>query len=425
MHSGTAFTVGDRGAPPHAADPSDADTDEAREPFAVELGTAAAFRGGFAVGALTLTGQPHAQIALVDPDGGHGRSVDLGPTHGGQAAPHVAARGDHVVVVVPDSDASGREFKLAAIRDAPTAATLVWGAERPAGGAGSEVFAIELNDARGVVAWDSVDRAQHGAIHAMSFALDDVSKAGPTRTLSPEHTDAQSPALALRPGGFWLAWIAAPVEKPATKGLSAKDSDDSDASARRVEIMPLDAEGTASATPIAVTPHESRVLAYDIAPLPGGGALVGWRDDGATPGVEDDAVRLTAVLPDGSVQQSELSATRALAGVPALIPDVEASDKLAPLWVSVESGAGVTLFGAANATAAPIDALSPDPLIGRADVLAVAAGRTLIARPVRLAVELSVLECRPGPPPNAAPAASSAAPPTDEDDPGSLEVPLR
>jgi hypothetical protein len=416
--------VGDRGAAPQAREPADADTDEAREPFAVELGTAAAFRGGFAVGALTLAGQPRAQVALVDREGGHGRSVDLGPTHGGQAAPHVAAHGDRLIVVVPDSDASGREFKLAAIRDVSASATVAWGAERPAGGAGSEVFAVEVNDTRGVVVWDSVDRAERGVIHAMGFPLDDLSKAAPTRVVSPEHTDAQNPALALRPGGFWLAWIAAPVDQPAHRAPTFHDAE-LEAPGGRVEIVPVDADGAPSAPPIAVTPRGSRVLAYDLAPLPGGGALVGWREEGTTPGVEDGAVRLTAVLPDGSVQQSELSATRAAAGVPALISDAEARDPLAPLWVSVDNGAGVTLFGAANASAAPIDTLGPEPAIGPADVLAVAGGRTLVARPVHRVVELGVLECRPGPVPNPAQAASSAAPSADDSDLGPLEVPLR
>src|SRR5690606_32931263 len=131
----------------------------------------------------------------------------------------------------------------------------------------------------------------------------------------------EAPALIPRPDGFWLAWISralAQPKKPAPK-TGGKKPDDKAADAgppaddpvvdlghRWLRIAPLDENNALAGEPHDVTPRDTHVLVFDLAPLPGSGALLAWRDDHSTPGIEGGAVHVARIAPGGSIERSAI-----------------------------------------------------------------------------------------------------------------------
>jgi hypothetical protein len=403
------YAIGETGAA--APDPDDDAGDDVAMPFAVEIGSAVGYAGGFAVAFLRPQGGgTGAAVALVDADGGNGRIVDLGRRYGDVDPPELASYGSELVAGMPSGDVSGTALRLVAIRGAPDHPSVVWGPRVSQGNHESQVFGIELGPERGLLAWDDLDKlSQHGVIRASSFARDDVAHAGPARVISPKDEDVEAPHLARRPGGFWVAWIR--HEKPKKKGKSAPPSAAASAAGpqplvelgyRALEVMPLDEQAVPAGDPKPITPPRSHVLVFDLAPAPGGGAFLAWRDDEAAPGEESRIVHLALVGADGSVHAHVIDDERVGAGVPTLLVDpAPAKTDRQAAWLALAGVRDKTRLVALDAGGDLLDDLGTEPLIERTDPLALDAGHLLLATPRRLAMDLSVVSCRPGPPPSA------------------------
>lgn len=384
--------------------------DDIAMPFSVEIGSAVGYSGGFAVSFLRPQGGgTGAAVALVDADAAHARIVDLGRRYGDVDPPALAARGSLLVAGMPSGDVNETALRLIAIRNAAEHPKVVWGPRFSQGNEESQVFGIQLGVERGLLVWDDVDRAtQRGVIRATSFARDDVAHATPARVVSPKNEDVEAPHLALRPGGFWVAWIR--HEKSDKKARASTAPSAASASAappplvalgyRALEVMPLDEQGLPAGNVVPVTPPHSHVLVFDLSPAPGGGAFVAWRDDEAAPGEESRIVHWARIGADGSVHAQVINDARVGAGVPTLLVDraPAKTDKQAA-WLALAGVRDKTRLVALDANGDLLDDLGTEPLIARAEPLVLSAGRLLLATPRGLAMDLSVVSCRPGPRP--------------------------
>lgn len=371
------------------------DEDEVPDPFAVELGPARADAEGFIVGALrSLKGQSHAFVALVVPDASAGRWLDLGAVHGDPDPPLVAVHAADLLVVTPDTDAGGGMLKIAVVRDARSAPQLHWGAE-VSGVRRDSTFALEVSGNHALLAYAA---EVAGKIRVYGALLDPQA---PAQKLTPEPlsaagADVDSPRLALRPGGYWLAVARAldtPKPKPKPKPSdSSTDLAEGDAlldiGARRIELTQLDARGKAVSSALVVTTPGARPMSFDLAAAADGSAYVSFRGDDSTPGADAGALELVHVKPDGSFEKVALSGELSGTGTPSLL--VDGSDPKR-IWLSAAGEQGKTTFGLIQDR--PL--LSPDPLVRGAELIAARDGRLLVARSKGTAADLSLIECGP------------------------------
>ncbi|MBS2017166.1 MAG: hypothetical protein JST00_30050 [Deltaproteobacteria bacterium] len=85
-----------------------------------------------------------------------------------------------------------------------------------------------------------------------------------SRVASPESSDAESPRLLPRRGGFWLAWLARRPEPREDGGVRAEGPGEHRAF-RWVEIVALDAKGEATSPVKRVSPERGRVVSFELA----------------------------------------------------------------------------------------------------------------------------------------------------------------
>ena len=131
----------------------------------------------------------------------------------------------------------------------------------------STVFDVAWSDGRGLAAWDE------DAPNKPDAALPSISDRGyvkvqglggpesKPRVASPETSDADSPQLVSRPGGYWLAWLARRVEE-APSGVEGPGEDKD---FRWVEAVMLDARGEPQGPVRRVSSERGRAVAFDMA----------------------------------------------------------------------------------------------------------------------------------------------------------------
>ena len=98
---------------------------------------------------------------------------------------------------------------------------------------------------------------------------------------------------------------------------------------------------------------------------------------------------LSEVSADGSVHEERLDDDEIGAGAPVLL--VDATAKLPEPWLSVSSPSDATRLGRARGQRTVLES---DPLLGRAEVIAVGSGHFLTQRGRGRSVELSALDCQ-------------------------------
>ncbi|MEZ4375054.1 MAG: hypothetical protein R3B07_29855 [Polyangiaceae bacterium] len=388
---GASFVIGK----PSAAKPEE---DQALDlPFAVELGRAEALDAGFLVTALrSVGGESHAMLASLNRDASGGRLVELGRVHGDVDPPLIAAGKDRVFVGVADHDASAAIVRLASISKADTDPQITWGALPQIGSDESEVFDLALGKERGVLAYDDYRKSDgHSSVWTLTFGLDDPSKVTPPRVVSLKGQDVEAPKLALRPGGFWLAWIAhsklAAPSKPDEKNIDLESL--VELGTRWLELVKLDENGVREGDPLKVSPSEGHVLVFSLMSAPDGSAWLAWRDDATSPGVERRAVLLARVDASGGKTDLKIEDERVGAGVPNLLAVSPATKQAA--WLGLGTASDRTSFLALGPDFKPVEDLDNDPLVGPAELLAAKNDQILLGKPRGLASELSVVRCAP------------------------------
>ncbi|MEI9938530.1 MAG: hypothetical protein WDO69_15035 [Pseudomonadota bacterium] len=394
------FRIGEL-APPRRAAPSDPedggpdDDDEVPDPYAVELGPARADAEGFTLSALRSTkGQTHALIALVgaDADAASGKLIDLGVVHGDPDPPLFAALGKDLLLVTPDTDAGGGMLRVGVLRDPRASARVSWGQEIT-GVRRDSTFALEASGDRALLAYAA---EVLGKIRVFGVLLEpnNLKQKLTPEPLSAAGADVDSPRLALRIGGYWLA-VARSLDAPKTKPKSppndggpdlAEGDSLLDIGTRRIEVSKLDAQGKAISSALVVTAAGARPMSFELASAADGSAYVGFRSDDTTPGAAGGALQLVHVKLDGSFEKLELSGESNGTGTPSFLIDASMPDKL---WLTAAGENGATFFG----TVAARSVLAGDSVVRGGDLIAARDGKLLLARAKGTAAELSLLSC--------------------------------
>jgi len=378
------------------SDPEDGgpdDEDEVPDPYAVELGPARADADGFTLSALrSVKGQTHALIAVVGADAASGKLIDLGVVHGDPDPPLFAAQGKDLLLVVPDTDAGGGMLRVGVLRDPRAGAQVSFGPEIT-GVRRDSTFALEASGERALLAYAA--EAQ-GKIRVFGVQLDanNLKQKLVPEPLSAPGADVDSPRLAVRNGGYWLA-VARSLDAPKNKPKSplndagpvlAEGDSLLDIGTRRIEVTKLDAQGKAISSALVVTAPGARPMSFELAGAADGSAYIGFRGDDTTPGAAGGALQLVHVKLDGSFQKLELSGESNGTGTPSFLSDGSAQGVL---WLTTAGENGATFFGAVRERSA----LAGDSVVRGGDLIAAREGKLLLARAKGTAAELSLLTC--------------------------------
>jgi hypothetical protein len=389
------FRIGEL-ATARAGDPDDGgpdDDDEVPDPYAVELGPARADSEGFTLSALrSVKRQTHALIAVVAADAASGKLIDLGVVHGDPDPPLFAAHGQDLVLVTPDTDAGGGMLRVGLLREPRGSAIVSWGPEIT-GVRRDSTFALEASGERALLAY-AAEAA--GKIRVFGVLIEPNN---PKQKLTPEPlsaagADVDSPRLALRSGGYWLAVarsLDASKSKPKSPqtdaGAVLEDGDSLlDIGTRRIEVTKLDAQGKPSSSALVVTAPGARPMSFELAAAADGSAYVGFRVDDTTPGAAGGALSLVHVKLDGSFQKLELSGESNGTGSPSFLSD---GSTPGALWLTAAGENGATFFGRVGERTA----LAGDSVVRGGDLIAAREGKLLLARSKGTAAEFSLLTC--------------------------------
>jgi len=382
---------------PRTNDPEDGgpdDDDEVPDPYAVELGPARADEEGFTLSALrSVKRQTHALIAVVAPDAASGKLIDLGVVHGDPDPPLFVAGGKDLWLVTPDTDAGGGMLRVGVIRDPRGSAHLSWGPEIT-GVRRDSTFALEAaGGGHALLAYAAEVAGKIGVFGVLLEPNNPKQKLTP-EPLSAPGADVDSPRLAVRNGGYWLA-VARALDAP--KGKPKATSSDAgpgvveeesllDIGTRRIEVTKLDAQGKAVSSALVVTAPGARPMSFELASGADSSAYIGFRADDSTPGAAGGALQLVHVKLDGSFEKLELSGETNGTGTPSLLRDASAPGGL---WLSAAGENGGTIFGRVRDKSA----LAGDSLVRGGDLIAAREGKLLLARAKGTAAELSLLVC--------------------------------
>jgi hypothetical protein len=361
------------------------DEDDATLPFAPHLGEAVALSGYFAVaGQRPGGGGTEDVIALVTDDGRSGRVVSLGRVYGDVDPPVLSARGAEILLAIPDSDAKGGTLKLSILgvtADPPRPLGEITGVEHAAGSAAAL-------GANGALVVYGVGHGAKRMLRASPFATAEKTESVASFTL--EGTEgAELPALAVRPDGFWLAWVA---ERDAPDaGPAGEDEALVVQGARVLTVMPLDRAGKPNGRPRAIGGNTAHVVGFDAVGQADGSLDLAWREDDTSPGADRGDVQTARVALDGSVKTGRVEADDLAGGVPQLLLEPTGGRT----WLALRSTRDTARLGVLAGAGLSVEGLADDPGLGSGDVLAAAAGRLLVGRYRNGALELVVTSCRP------------------------------
>jgi hypothetical protein len=308
--------------------------------------------------------------------------------------PLLAVRSGRVLAAMADMDAGGGMLRLTELdpgADKAQGELSITGVDHDAGSA------VAASAGGALVVFGA--KAKHGTV-LKAQALDPAKLAalGSVAEL-PDSADAESPALFVRAGGYWLAWIAqqeladAGVRRDARTDGGVNDDDGPlvDAGPRVLMALPLDAAGKPVGAARAVSGARAHVVGFAAAPLPDAALALTWREEDAAPGVESGPPELARLSLDGAVQHTKVEDEELSAGLPALLPDTKEGGRV---WMALDSVSEGTRVGLLAPTGLALETLIGDRELRGADLLAAGAGKLLVGRNRGRAIELGVIECR-------------------------------
>ncbi|HRI66891.1 MAG TPA: hypothetical protein PK156_21740 [Polyangium sp.] len=388
--SSEAFVVGDKptsrarvdaGATnPGELPPDDADEEfDELAPFAVELGRGAVVNDGFVVGALRDgDGGSFAMVTRIGADGRNGKTVKLGRSRGDFDAPTVTGYKDAVLAAMLEPNAGGRAIRVAKV----VGDQVTWGPEVSEGRDESLAVDLATSGDHAVLVWDDVTKdGKRTHVMLESFDPQTMKSEGDARPISSPKNDAEVPRLTVRPGGYWLAYVAvgeAKKPKDEDTGLGGEAIQP-----RWIEVVPLDEKGQPVGLPRAVTPKEGHALAFDVEASEDGSVIVAYRDDDTPSGSTGGKVMTVWVRLSGLGEAQLVTEEGTSTGVPDLLPG----------WMAIASLSGATRIGPLSAKGEILGELRREPELGNGEVLAGTRASLLVARPAGKAMKLSVLEC--------------------------------
>ena len=300
--------------------------------------------------------------------------VDLGPAYGDAPPPRPIARGEELYAVAYGrTTTTGTTATRDLIVSKIVAGKAVPVATLPRKLNESLAFDAALGEKGGLLAWDEDVAPVRGVIRVAVFSADKPA----SRIASPETSDAESPRIAARPGGYWLVWIARTPEPVRDGGGHELEGPGEDRTYAWLELVALDEAGAPARAVQRVTPAKGHVGAFDLAARNGGADLdiLARDDEEARDGaggrlvvhsVHDQTIATQLVVPEGVGR-----------GIPDLLPPwlvfFDATDHIRLLSFAA---AAIPMAGAMKAAPA-----SAEPALEGARPLAVTPAGLLAAFP--------------------------------------------
>ena len=383
-------------------------------PFSVELGSGVLTDGRYAVS--YLRGQS-AQITVLSEQLQQVQHIDLGKLHGDPPPPRLAADGKALLIAAPTSDAGGGALQL--MRWA--AGELTRGANLHEDDDESKAFDLSLSGDTALLTWDAWNEGRAASqILAVTVDPHEPNLVSSPVVLSGDSTDAESPRVVPRQGGFVLGWIAngaqqrppaaevAPVP-PATTGRTvtgtATDVEQAEHlhavgdRARWIELLPLDARGSPVGAPLKVGGATSQVVGFDLTSGDDGSILVTWLEQRSVVGVEGGMVFVAKVDASGQVQTHSVRDSELGAGLPQFVTDAaqnSAGGTQQPrvAWLAAVDVRERLLLGALSRLPPDPETLEGESALQNASIVTRSGDRVLVARPRGRDLELSLVGCK-------------------------------
>jgi hypothetical protein len=243
------------------------------------VGDAAIGPGGLLVGVVRSEGGKRVGVVVrASLDLATSTVIDVGPAFGDDPPPSPRYAGERPYVAflsrqTTDGGSRVRMLSVAPLGDGalgPVEATVLQQADE------STAFDVAwTGDGAALAAWDEdapsrLDGGIPGVPDRGLVKVQTLSVAGspvappkdnpPRRVASPDTSDAESPRLVARPGGFWLAWLARRAEDD---GHTVEAPGEKRAF-RWVEAVALDARGEPAGPVRRVSPTSGRAAAFDL-----------------------------------------------------------------------------------------------------------------------------------------------------------------
>ena len=346
--------------------------------FGVEVGQAVATAEGFAVGALRPTSKGMAAVVLLlDAEAGHPSVVQMALALGDTPPPRVAARNDLVVAALLEAGASGRHLRLGRLEKGAVA----WGPTFDQGRDESLAFDVAIGETRAIAVWDDDEtKPDRGVVRLSTFVAKSLSAPTVARTITLPQTDAESPRVVPRPGGFWLVYVARRPEKTDENAREQAEAPEH----RWLEAIPLDENGAGQGLPRRLTPESGHVLTFSLAEGSDGTAVVVYRDDDLPSGGGGGVLARVLLRGDGASSAQVLADSDLGAGVPALLPG----------WLAIADVSSATRLARIDQKGDLVSALEREPVFGTGAPIAARGSSLLVVKPVGRAVRLFVTDCK-------------------------------
>jgi hypothetical protein len=258
---------------------------------------------------------------------------------------------------------------------------VIWGPTFDQGRDESMAFDVAIGESRAVAVWDDDEtKPDHGVIRLASFVAATLGAPSKIRSVTLPQTDAESPRIVARPGGFWLVYVARRPEKTDENAREQAEI----AENRWLEALPLDENGSPQGLPRRLTSESGHVLTYALGEGENGAAVIVYRDDDLPSGGSGGVLAKIVLKADGPTAATPLADADLGAGVPSLLPG----------WLAVADVSAETRLGRIDRAGSLEGKLEREPVLGLGAPVAARGDDLLVQRPVGRAVRLFVTSCK-------------------------------
>jgi hypothetical protein len=274
-----------------------------------------------------------------------------------------------------------------------TGPDVIWGPEVSEGHDDSLAVDLAVSKSHAVLVWDDVrgtsDDVRKSNVMLASFDVPTMRSLTPARPVSGPKSDAGSPRVVQRPGGYWLAYLARGQDESKKKPPASGEDEQDDTPQGEailpgwVEVVPLDENGIPTAAPRPVTPKKGYAVSFDLQLAEAGGALVLVRDDDTPLGASGGKLSVVLVSQGGISDARIVSEESESTGIPTLLRG----------FLAVATGTGATQIAALGPRGELLDPLAKEPSLGTGQPIASTNDRILWARPQGKGMAFSVLRC--------------------------------
>jgi hypothetical protein len=367
-----------------------------------EVGEGTATNGGFAVGLLRKdAGETVGSVAVVDRALGGVTFADVAAPYADAPPPLPFLIGGDVYAAffsrdrTPSSTSVKLPRDLSIYRIADGKGTRL--IDVPQQRDDSLAFDVATGSGGAALVWDEDAIGNERGDIKLAVLSPDAKAIASSRIVSPDGTDAESPRIVARRGGFWIVWVASRLEYP-DAGLWPGEAIERPAEERRfkwLELQLVDDHGAAVGGAKRLTSQSGRVALFDLAARPDAPDvldILARDDDETSEAVGARIVRITVTgdKPDPPIAIVGDGVGR---GVPDLLPG--GAGGVPAAWLSYSNVHDASILVPLGPTRTPLGAPSAEDALDKARpiVVAGASDSLLAAFSTDAGAELRIVTC--------------------------------